>query len=43
MHQEKFKAILFYNHEKYESEPIIFYNLDDLNAINSDKNSALSI
>jgi hypothetical protein len=43
MHQEKFKVILFYNHEKYESEPIIFTNLDDITSIYADKTSALSI
>lgn len=42
-HQEKFKVILFYNHEKYESEPIIFTNLDDITSIYADKTSALSI
>ena len=43
MSQEKYKVVLFYNHEKFESEPIVFSNLDDLNGIKTDKNSALSI
>ena len=43
MSQEKYKVVLFYNHEKFESEPIIFSNLDDLNGIKTDKNGALSI
>jgi hypothetical protein len=43
MHQEKFKAVLFYNHEKYESNPIVFTNLDDINSIYNDVTSALSI
>lgn len=43
MHQEKFKAILFYNHEKYESESIVFTNMDDITSIYTDKASALSI
>ena len=43
MHQEKFKAVLFYNHEKYESESIVFTNMDDITSIYTDKTSALSI
>lgn len=43
MHQEKFKAILFYNHERYESNPIIFTNVDDIVSIEADKTNALSI
>ena len=43
MSQEKYKVVLFYNHEKFESEPIVFSNLDDLNGIKTDKNNALSI
>ena len=43
MHQEKFKAILFYNHEKYESDSIVFTNMDDITSIYTDKTSALSI
>lgn len=43
MSQEKYKVVLFYNHEKFESEPIVFSNLDDLNGIKTDKNGALSI
>jgi len=43
MHEERFKVILFYNHEKYESEPVIFINVDDMTSIYEDKTSALSI
>lgn len=43
MHQEKFKVILFYNHNKYESEPIVFTNIDDIVSIEADKTNALSI
>lgn len=43
MHQEKFKVILFYNHDKYESEPIVFTNVNDIVSIEADKTNALSI
>ena len=42
--EEKYKVVLFYNHEMYESNEVVFTNLDDIvDPTTADKNAAIII
>lgn len=42
--EEKYKVVLFYNHEMYESNEVVFTNLDDVvDPTTADKNAAIVI
>ena len=42
--EEKYKIILFYNHEMYESNEIVYTNLDDVpDPATVDKTDAITI
>lgn len=42
--EEKYKVVLFYNHEMYESNEVVFTNLDDVvDPTTADKNGAIVI